>query len=73
MADECKLKLANDIAGESCNEEQCVYWRVAEHIGLNEVDGSCAIQHFQLLDGGTDVAAWLLSVKERLERVEAEK
>jgi hypothetical protein len=27
----------------------------------------CAIQHFRLTDQGADVAAWLLSVKERVE------
>jgi hypothetical protein len=26
----------------------------------------CAIQHFSMLDGGQEIAAWLLSAKERV-------
>jgi len=69
--DECELRRANDIVGVHCEEEECVYWRVIEH--MDEHDGpqnGCAIQHFALLDGGDVMVAWLLSVKTRVERQE---
>ena len=41
------------------------------HTGVHDGEGwGCAIQHFQLLEGGEEVAAWLLSVKRRVEGVE---
>lgn len=66
---DCELRAANGHPGTACDEGRCVYWRAAAHLGLSEPDGGggCAIQHFSLLDGGAEVAAWLLSVKERVE------
>lgn len=68
--EECKLRLANGIDGD-CDTGSCTYWRVVEHLDLG-VDGppqGCAVQFFGLLEGGdSDLAAWLLSVKERVER-----
>jgi hypothetical protein len=49
-----------------------MFWRLAGHLELVEgadTDG-CAIQHFEMLEGGQEVARWLLSVKERLEERE---
>ena len=55
--------------GVDCIGEGCIYWRLVEHLGLVEgVDeDGCAVQHFELLEGGAPVAEWLLSVKQRLE------
>jgi hypothetical protein len=55
--------------GFACEGEACAYWRLVDHLDLVEgVDkDGCAIQRFELLEGGTPVAEWLLSVKERLE------
>lgn len=66
---ECDLRAANGHSKIACDEDRCVYWRAVTHLGLSEPagGGGCAIQHFKLLDGGAEVAAWLLSVKERVE------
>jgi hypothetical protein len=66
--DACELRRATDIVGAHRDQQECVHWRVVEHMG--EHDGpreGCAIQHFALLDGGDEMAAWLLSVKRRVE------
>ncbi len=67
----CELKAANGTSGVACDEHECVYWRVVEQLGVPAalVPGECAVQHFSLLDGGSEIAAWLLSVKERVETV----
>ncbi len=64
---ECKLRAANGATGIPCDREKCAFWRVVEHLGVEARSDGCAIQYFQLLDGGEDIATWLLSVKERLE------
>lgn len=68
---ECKLRAANGQPGVPCDEERCTYWRVVDHLdlGVRPSDG-CAIQFFDLLEGGDSAkTAWLLSVKERVERL----
>ena len=71
MSSECKLRMTVGHPGMPCEGEECVYWRVLGQAGIHQGSGAgCAIQHFQLLDGGEDVAAWLLSVKRRVEGVE---
>ncbi len=67
MNDQCELKLANGLPAVHCGQNACVYWRVAEHVGLAETASGCAIQYFELLGGDTAIAQWLLSVKERVE------
>ena len=67
MAEQCELRNANGMPGIDCDEEACVYWRVAGHVGVVEYADGCAVQHFELLDDGAEVAAWLLSVKMRVE------
>lgn len=70
---ECSLRAANGRPGVPCDEDRCTYWRAVEHLdlGVRETPG-CAIQFFNLLEGGDGArAAWLLSVKERLEREQA--
>jgi hypothetical protein len=63
----CELKAANGIHA-ACDEEECVYWRVAGHLDLVQTGTGCAIQYFELLgDEGGEIAAWLLSVRDRLE------
>ncbi len=66
---ECKLRRANGISGVACDREECVYWRVVEHLDLEvPSEHGCAIQYFELLEGANgDLVTWLLSVKERME------
>ena len=69
---ECQLRKANGRPDTDCDEAACTFWRFADYLGMAE-DGDwsgCAIQHFALLDGGEDVASWLLSAKERIEAME---
>lgn len=68
MADFCDLHAANGECDVVCEGERCPFWRVVAHVGDASGDG-CAIKHYQLL-GDDGVAAWLLSVRERLERLE---
>lgn len=65
--DQCDLQHANGLHGEACVTESCIYWRVAGHLGVEEQVSGCAIKYFSLLDDGTEIAAWLLSVKRRME------
>lgn len=67
MSQECELRRANGMPGVDCDEEECIYWRVADHLGVAVYADGCAIQHFELLDDGAEVAAWLLSLKQRVE------
>lgn len=71
---ECELRKAIDVDGVSCDEGECMYWRVIEHLDLGvSYSEGCAVQYFGLLgDGNRELAAWLLSVKERVERVQDE-
>lgn len=70
MADRCELKAFHDVHAP-CDSEECVYWRAIGHLGVGPETAGCAIQHFGLLgDRGAEIAAWLLSVKERLEAEE---
>lgn len=67
MSECCELRKANDIHSE-CDGEDCVYWRAVGHLAISDEEAGCAIQAFRMLDGGqSDVAAWLLSVKDRVE------
>lgn len=71
MNDFCILRTA---AGETyalCEGEQCPFWRVVEHVG-DAPGAGCPIKHYQLL-GNDGVAEWLLSVRERLIRLESGK
>lgn len=65
--DECKLRTRIGASVNQCDGEECLYWRALGHLGTGDGLG-CAIQHFELLDDD-GVAAWLLTVKERYERV----
>jgi hypothetical protein len=70
MSDCCELRQAIGVQAE-CDGESCLYWRAVDHLGLSEEDAGCAIQRFRMLDGnGDEVAAWLHSVKERVEAQE---
>jgi hypothetical protein len=66
---ECLLRAANGLPGVECDGEECVYWRLVEQLDVDEVPvpQQCAIQHFRLLEGGADIAEWLLSVKLRMD------
>ena len=66
---ECQLRKANGVSGVLCDEDRCAFWRVVEQLDAGRSDEwtGCAIQHFSLLEGGEEVAAWLLSTKERVE------
>ena len=65
MDDFCDLREANDEPGAHCDRERCTFWRLVEHVD-GESGSGCAIKHFELL-GNDEVAAWLLSVKKRVE------
>lgn len=69
MSDACELRAANGQPGVHCEGDRCVYWRVVEHVGLIESADGCAIQHFGMLHGGDELDRWLLSVKDRVERL----
>lgn len=64
---ECKLRKTNGMPGMLCDTDSCIYWRVAGHMGLDDDFEGCAIQHFEMLEGGERMAQWLLSVKQRVE------
>ncbi len=73
MTDDCKLDALNGIISH-CREEHCQFWRVVEHVepghpgdGKAVPHTGCAIQYFSLLDGGSEIAQWLLTVRERLD------
>ena len=74
MTGHCELRAANGLHGVPCDGPDCLYWRLVDHLGL--VDGvdaeGCAIQHFSMLEGGEEIAAWLLSVKQRIEAGEGD-
>ncbi len=70
MTDRCELRhvLGEEVA---CDEEECIFWRVVDHVYPMPKGEGCAIQYFELLgDGGSELAVWLLSVKERIEAQE---
>ena len=63
----CNLKDVHGVYA-LCDEADCVFWRVAGHLDLVETPNGCAIEYFELLgEDGSEVSAWLLSVKERVE------
>lgn len=63
---DCELRKASGTDAE-CDGNTCIYWRMVEHLDTGQVpDGGCAIRYFSLLEGGDEVAEWLLSVKRRL-------
>jgi hypothetical protein len=66
---ECVLRASVGRRGTECDGAECVYWRAVGQLGVavEPQPEQCAIQHFRLLDGGAEVAAWLASVKERME------
>ena len=74
MKDRCELRAANGLYGVMCDGADCMFWRLSDHLELSEgVDrDGCAVQHFEMLEGGQEVARWLLSVKRRLEDREAD-
>lgn len=50
-------------AGIACDEGSCIFW---SQIGPEHARPRCAVQYFGLLgDSGKELAAWLLSLKER--------
>jgi hypothetical protein len=65
--DECKLRSITGMHSVVCDGDDCIYWRIAQHAGLEGPEEGCALQYFGLIDGGEDIARWLLSVKSRME------
>ena len=70
MDDICKLRAATTGEHAPCDGEACTYWRLVDHLGVTGEASGCAVQYFELLDGGQHIAAWLLSVKCRVEGLE---
>jgi len=69
MSDECRLRAANGVFAH-CDEERCTFRRVVDHLDVEipRTAKSCAVQHFELLgEEGSEIARWLLSVKQRVE------
>ncbi len=68
---ECKLREANGVQSP-CDTGSCPYWRVIEHLDISGAPTEgCAVQYFGLLDGGNgELAAWLMSVKDRVEHTQ---
>ena len=64
----CELRNANGDASARCEGDECPMWRLVGHVGEADGDG-CAVKHFQLL-GDERVAEWLVSVRDRLQRLE---
>jgi hypothetical protein len=52
-----------------CSGDECISRRVLGHLGAPEGPG-CALESFET-SGDKQMANWLLSVKERVERLEA--
>jgi len=70
VGDYCDLRNANGDADARCEGDECPLWRLAGHVDDQTGSGSgCAVRHYQLL-GDERVAEWLLSVRERLQRLE---
>jgi len=74
MNDRCELRAVNGLYGVMCDGPDCMFWRLTDHLELSEgVDrDGCAVQHFEMLEGGQEVARWLLSFKRRMEEREAD-
>ena len=63
---ECDLRAANGMPHDTCDGAACPFWRAVEQLGDATGEG-CAIKHYELL-GDKNVAAWLLTVKQRMDR-----
>ena len=72
MDDICKLRAAVTGAQAHCDGDACTYWRLVDHLGVTDEAAGCAVQYFELLEGGEHIAAWLLSVKCRVEDLDDE-
>ncbi len=70
MDEICKLRAATTGEQTPCDGEACTYWRLVDHLGVTGEASGCAVQYFELLEGGEDIAVWLLSVKRRVEGIE---
>lgn len=57
-----------------CTRDSCIYWRLLEpqEVGISIKKG-CGLQHFGVLDDlSPEMAAWLLTMKKRLENMTPE-
>lgn len=67
MSNRCELKFHNGIDAP-CDDSNCPFWRVVDHLRIVPGGEGCAIQYFGLLgEQGSEISGWLLTVKERLE------
>jgi hypothetical protein len=73
-AEQAVCELRELAAGDhrECDGQDCVYWRVLDHVGETGCDRTgCAISHFEMLaDRNPEVAVWLLSVKRRMDELD---
>lgn len=59
--EECELRRRVKNLGFACDEGECIFWTT---LGLSG-EPQCAVNYFKLLEGsGTELAEWLLSLKE---------
>lgn len=69
MDDRCTLRHVALRQTFECDREACVFWRAVDHLDVAPGEHTgCALEYFALLEGGEEVTAWLLSLKERLGR-----
>lgn len=66
---ECELRRHVLSLGIPCDEDECIFWT---HLGPEGGEQmQCAVQYFQLLGpSGQELAAWLLSLKQRTDVAE---
>ena len=71
--DLCRLSEVNSVKAW-CSRDKCIYWRLLESQDIGSEDEvGCGIQHFGLIDGlDQETAAWMLSMKRRLENITPE-
>ncbi len=70
----CDLRFATSAERRECDGKNCIYWRVLEHLDVDRPEATgCAIRYFGMLhDADPEVGKWLLSVKERMDALNAE-
>lgn len=72
MPKRCELKAHHGVEA-LCDESECPFWRAADYLHLEHAPSEgCAIQFFSLLgEKGSEIASWLLTVKERVDALQA--
>ena len=65
---ECVLRRHVHDLGLPCDEDNCLFWA---HVGPEDAEPQCAVEYFGLLgEAGSEIAEWLLSLKDRTDVAE---